>query len=262
LLQSDDYVQIMDVIRNTPAAGEVVSPGDKILSINGIAAPKGRGAVKKTQDLLKKEFETGRPVSIVVDHLGKQIQATIKPQWICNFPPKLDLGRDVNAYADGEKIVVYRGLLNFMPKDEDLALVLAHETAHNVMGHVEAMKRNAMVGGLIGAIADAVLASQGYGGNGDFSNLGANMAVQRYSADFEREADYVGLYVMARTGYDITNAADMWRRMATLNPESISRESSHPSTAERFVAIDQTVLEIKDKKARNQPLMPNMQKKP
>jgi len=52
--------------------------------------------------------------------------------------------------------------------------------------------------------------------------------------DFEREADYVGLYIMALDGWPIDSAPDLWRRMAAQSPGSIKFASSHPTTAERF----------------------------
>ena len=49
--------------------------------------------------------------------------------------------------------------------------------------------------------------------------------------DFEREADYVGFYIMALDGWPIDSAPDLWRRMAAESPGSITFASSHPTTA-------------------------------
>jgi predicted Zn-dependent protease len=86
------------------------------------------------------------------------------------------------------------------------------------------------------------------------SNAGAGV----YSVEFEQEADYVGLYFMAQAGYKIDEAPNFWRRMATSNSSSISMKSSHPTHPERFLALETTVKEIKDKIANNQPLKPEM----
>jgi hypothetical protein len=55
-----------------------------------------------------------------------------------------------------------------------------------------------------------------------------------FSQDFEREADYVGMYLLARSGRQVAGAAGFWRRMAQESPgeerpEAVSwrRAASH-----------------------------------
>lgn len=52
--------------------------------------------------------------------------------------------------------------------------------------------------------------------------------------------------------------------MATLSPNAIksSHLASHPATPERFVALEETVKEIKAKKAAGKPLVPNLKNAP
>ncbi len=79
-----------------------------------------------------------------------------------------------------------------------------------------------------------------------------------YSQDFEAEADYVGLYYLARAGFPTEGAADFWRRMAVEYPASIksSHSASHPATAERFLALEQVSREIERKEATGVALTP------
>ena len=95
---------------------------------------------------------------------------------------------------------------------------------------------------------------------GNFSKSGAQMAMAPYSADFEREADYVGLYIMARAGYNIDKAPDVWRMMSAANPEAIYVTSTHPNNPARTIAMTKTVAEIHAKQRSGQPLIPNIQK--
>ena len=82
------------------------------------------------------------------------------------------------------------------------------------------------------------------------------LAASAYSQEFEKEADYVGLYLMANSGIEIDNAPMFWRRMAAEHPGNIksNHAASHPATAERFVAIENTINEIALKLASDQPL--------
>ena len=122
------------------------------------------------------------------------------------------------------------------------------------MKHIDAKKQNMGVG-LLADLA-VVLLSRGRTSNTNFAQVGAGA----YSQEFEAEADYVGLYIMANAGMPIVNAPKFWRRMAAAHPSGIktNHSASHPSTSYRMVALEETVKEINDKLARNQPLLPNM----
>ncbi len=177
----------------------------------------------------------------------------------CVFGFKLEEDSILNAYADGNNIVVSSAMAQFTDIDE-LANVLSHEYAHNMMSHVKTQTQNVMVGGVAGALADILAASQGYDTGGTFSKLGQSAGVLTYSKDFEREADYVGLYIMNRAGYDVTKAPGMWRKMSAADPNGIYNATTHPANPERYVALNKTIEEIKDKQARGVKVVPNFRK--
>jgi hypothetical protein len=93
---------------------------------------------------------------------------------------------------------------------------------------------------------------------GGFTDAGGRLGGQAFSVDFENEADYVGIYFMANANYKIDNVALFWRRMAQENPNAITLSSTHPSTSARFVSIEKTIAEIKQKQINNKPLKPEM----
>ena len=98
----------------------------------------------------------------------------------------------------------------------------------------------------IGAVIDIAATTQGIDTDGLFGDLTG----RAYSQEFEAEADYVGMYVLARTGTDLDGASFFWRRMAVENPGNIDSHSlTHPATAERFLALEAAVKEINGKKA-------------
>ncbi len=74
----------------------------------------------------------------------------------------------------------------------------------------------------------------------------------------ERAADYLGVYLAARAGYDPTAAAAFVRRLAAEHPELISERASpaHPGTANRAAALDRIVAEIRAKQNLRQELVP------
>jgi hypothetical protein len=199
-----------------------------------------------------KGIDEALPLRIVRGGETREIAVARVPA--CDYQVVYQTNTLLNAYADGSKIVMFSGMVRFAGTDEELALIVAHELAHNMRGHIDAKQGNAV----IGAILDGLI--QGLTGvrtGGAFMNAAANVN----SPDFEAEADYVGLYVMARAGYAIGNAPAFWRRMAVENPGGISHTSTHPATNDRFVALQAAIAEIEGKRAAGLPLVPNEKKK-
>lgn len=211
----------------------------------------------RSKPAMKKQFDT------VADRIEKAGVAVCQEMNLpaqgraCYFDYKLSLDRDVNAYADGKTVVVNYGMMRFVENDDELAGVVAHELAHNLMEHPKSSGRNAVIGAAFGTLLDAVAASQGFGTGGGFGEIGAEASVLHYSSDFEMEADYVGAYIMARAGYNPRRIAPYWRRMSVAFPDDADGGTSHPSNPERFVALQKTVEEIEMKKKQKRRLVPN-----
>lgn len=198
-------------------------------------------------------------VNFLAPHATKMCRELNGPQADCNMHIELSQsGKGVNAHADGEKIVIYPAMIDFAKSDTHLAFVLAHEYTHHFMRHVQAAKQNVMGGTLLGTAVDLLAASQGVSTNGQFGQFGAQAGLLTYSPAFEHEADYIGLYILARAGYNVTEAPQFWREMSRNNPDGIYNRTTHPTTPERFVSMEKTIAEINDKKSRGLPLLPNI----
>ena len=116
-----------------------------------------------------------------------------------------------------------------------------------------------LLGGGMGLAVDILAAMAGVNTQGAFMKMGSNMGGGAFSQSFESEADYVGLYIMANAGVDYHAAAHFWRRMAVAHPDSIEHAKTHPSTAERFVAMKKAVAEIDGKLAAGESLKPEVE---
>lgn len=174
----------------------------------------------------------------------------------CKFGFKLEEKKELNAYADGENIIITTPMMMLASKDEELANVLAHEYAHNIMSHVAKTQQNVAIGGILGTVIDAGLNSQGIDTGGQLGQFGAQTGLLRYSVGFEREADYIGLYILKRAGYNPDGALNFWRKMSVANESSIDTAVTHPTNPERFVAMKKTIAEINYKAKNKRPLLP------
>jgi len=159
---------------------------------------------------------------------------------------------ELNAWADGRSVNITPVMMDFLETDQELALILSHELAHNIMDHVRKKQQNS----IIGTILDIAAATQGIDTFGTFGSIGA----ASYSQGFENEADYVGVYIMANAGFDVTDAHTIWRKMSVEIPGGIKKSffSTHPSNPERFIRLKKAIEEIKAKQLAGQPLLPNL----
>ncbi|RMF83159.1 MAG: PDZ domain-containing protein, partial [Nitrospinota bacterium] len=249
----DTQVAVRYVHPASPAAAAGLRPGDHVLAINGQSL-EGRDveeAKRIIQDAIRSASTPLPPLLLRIEREGEKIDLTVPGVLACKYTVQLINHDAVNAFADGNGVGITTGMIRFAETDEELALVVGHEIAHNALGHLRKRAGNYF----LGTFLDILLAiTLGVNTQGLFGAL----AGQAFSQAFEAEADYAGLYIVARAGYDITNAANFWRRMAVEHPGSIEENftATHPSTPERFLAIEQTIQEIEAKRRQGKPLLP------
>jgi hypothetical protein len=252
VLGVDGQIQLIDVTPGSAAFRAGLETGDRLLEINGQAVPAGSKAVPETQDMLDDATARDRHVKLLVLRGEEALSFEVAADDICYYPVRLAQSDALNAWADGKNIYIAKGMLRFATDDRDLAVIIAHELAHNAMGHIQKMQGNYLLGTLldIAAMAAGV----------DTENLFGEMAVRAYSQEFEAEADYVAVYFLALADVDYHGVSTIWRRMVVEHPESLEGGylSTHPSTAERFVTLERTAEEIDGKIARGEPVRPNV----
>lgn len=254
-----DTVSVLHVAPGSGAERAGLREGDRILALNGEALAPGARSVETLAARFAKLQQTDAP-SVRLTYRRDTTDTTVEVPLdsACAFGVGVSSMPVLNAWADGQNVAITSAMLRFVADDDELATVLAHEIAHDAMRHIQAKKKNALFGALLGAVADVAMAANGYNTGGEFTKQGGDAGAMVFSQDFEREADYVGLYLMALAGRPIDDAPNLWRRMAAENPGNIKFASSHPTTAERFVRLEQWIAEIHQKQASGAPLRPEM----
>ncbi len=190
---------------------------------------------------------------------------TLLPTTICAQPVRLAHSNQINAFTNGRSITFFTGLLRAVPDDAQLQMVVAHELAHALLKHPRKGVINSTISGgwLLGTVAstggwlvDNVRDLIGSRGPVSYQSLGVQLAGWPYGRDFEREADYVALYLMARSGGDITAVENLFNNFSRSGPASTWIGISHPITPERIVAVRAARDEIEAKRASKSPLIP------
>jgi predicted Zn-dependent protease len=153
---------------------------------------------------------------------------------------------EVNAFAGpGGYIGVYSGLVLTSETESELAAVLAHEIAHVTQRHLlrawDSTSNMSMISAasLIGAI---LLGLAGGGDAAIAAAAGAQAALVQQQINFtranEKEADRIGIGILAQTGYDPRSMPSFFERMARAH-QSYSTEipeflRTHPVTKNRI----------------------------
>ncbi len=247
-----EALQVIQVVPDSPAAQAGVRVGDTLVALNQQPFQVGAKAAASLPALLA-SLQAGEPAPLTLARNGQTLTVEITPVSSCDYPILIAADDRVNAVSDGRRIILNQGLLRFASDDRDLALVIAHELAHNVINHVPKIIANALQGTLLDLLA------LGYGipSPGAFTLAAAQFRRQ----SFETEADYLALYLLARTGQPLSGSADFWRRVASEYPDQIDTDisGSHPSSPARFLAMEATINEIKRKQALGLPLEPEWQ---
>lgn len=217
----ENTIVVTGVVPGSPAAVAGVLRGDVVTSM-GVKTGQTGKRVDVTQEL--DGLAAKGPVTLKLLRAGNSLSVTIPAAvGVCDSRFVVRVGDAVNAYADGKSIIATYGIMNLFSRDEDLAVVLGHELAHNILGHVRK----------------------------DESGKAIPSTPEK-----ETEADAVGLYFTARAGFSIENAPNVWRRLAAQNPAHIKGSPVHPSSASRFVDMETVRNEILQRQAAGLPLIP------
>lgn len=235
--QSASPATVFTVVKEGPAARAGLVPGDQITTINGLHVPTGPSAMEAYGAALEAALGNAGPITFAYRREGREATASVIPVPACDYRVVFANSPIVNAATDGQSVLVMRGLVNLLSRDEELALVVGHELGHNVLGHFAR--------------------GRALGHQAAYANpRGPQLASLRA---FEREADYVGVYFVALAGYDYMAAIESSRRMAAIGPPPPDRaNSTHPSQNERYQILAAAVREIRAKLAEGGLLRPNL----
>lgn len=244
-----EQLQITGVLNNSGAARAGVRRGDTLATVEGQPMPEGANAERQAAAILGPMVGKRTSIKLGLTRAGSNVNVTVPLTLACGFGIELGNADNVNAYADGRRILVTRGMLNFVRNDGELAFVMAKELAHNALGHPSQQKMNATVGGIMDNLIRITP---------DASTLGGSGGMRATPQELDAAADKLALYMLVRAGYNIDGAAAFWQRLATQYPASVPNAYTaiHPSTAYRVDAINKTSAEIKGKQAAKKPLMP------
>ncbi|NPB09208.1 MAG: M48 family metallopeptidase [Thermodesulfobacteria bacterium] len=204
------------------------------------------------EEILKEVKLCNDPVvNGIVKEVGMRIARATGKDYDWEFKV-IDDPKTINAFClPGGKVFVYTGILPLVKNEAGLATVLGHEIGHAIARH--GAERMSL--GLVAAFGEVLLANvlnfknettkriflTAYG-------LGATVGViLPYSRKQEFEADTIGLYLMAKAGYDPREAIAFWKRMLAISkdrPKPPAFLSTHPPDEARIKHLEELLPKV------------------
>ncbi len=151
-----------------------------------------------------------------------------------------------NAFAvPGGYIFIYRGLIEMMSSEGELASILSHELGHITARHLQRSIDEAKilsVGMIAGVVAGILLGAPGLAAGG---MAASETAALQYSRVHETEADMRGFGYLCAAGYDPTDMPSMMQKLLQCtwlqNSRVPSYLATHPALEERVQYLTEMV---------------------
>ncbi|MGE5359308.1 MAG: M48 family metalloprotease [Bacteroidales bacterium] len=194
---------------------------------------------------------------------------TIGNRLVAAGPPDLNLSvyeysftpvnlKEINAFAlPGGPMFVQRGMFDAATSEAEVAGVMAHELAHVLLRHGTANATKAQnpwlqIGQIAGAVGGAVVGGAAGSAIAQGSQFGLGTFLLKYSREYEKQADLLGVQIMARAGYDPRALAHMFETIQRTSATSGGGGglpqwlNSHPDPGNRtqYINKEATLLTV------------------
>jgi Zn-dependent protease with chaperone function len=162
------------------------------------------------------------PLAVQGTRNGQPYTRIVHPVPACRSRFEVELGTEWTAKADGEMVQIGSPFLDTYPEAQ-LAAVVAHELAHNILRHRERLEAKNVDYGML-------------------SGLGRNA---RYFRQTELEADILSVSLLANAGYDPQEAVRFWQDFGPKHAGGLFRSRSHPAWEDRVATIRHAIAGLR-----------------
>ena len=265
-----DTVFIVSVASGSAAARAGIAVGDRVVGVNDGTAPRGPNAASQLARAVAVRGNAAPRLTLrrgdttfLMDASARseararggapasETRVTVPADTACGYNLIASRKDEINAWADGSNVTVTSAMLRFLVDNDELAAVLAHEIAHNALGHVQAQQQN-RIDASFGAIVDTSAAVRAMNARGESGKQPLDVGSLVFSQVQERDADDVAMYLLTRAGRPIGEVTNLWRHMAQNNPTNVKYVGMHPTTKPRLARLERMEREMPPRLARGE----------
>jgi hypothetical protein len=220
-------VAVEAVVPGSAAAQAGVGEGDGLVAVNGRAVrfearAEASSASRDGARAMIGDSPTAEPLQLTLRRDGVERRVTVAPSPGCRSSFELLLGPKLTAQADGATVQIGVAWFARVP-DEEVAVLVAHELAHNILRHR--------------ARLDAAGVSRGV-----FAEVGRNGRLIRRT---EEEADRLSVHLLRNAGYDPQVAVRFWTGAGDKADGGLFRSRTHAGAKSRARLITAEIARIK-----------------
>ena len=211
----------------------------------------GRQAAKEVEQQLPLLRDDG--IESFVDRIGRRLVQVMPSEMEhreFRYSFKVINVREINAFAlPGGPMFVNRGMIQAAKVEGEVAGVMAHELSHVILRHGTAGATKAQpfeIGAMAGAIAGAIIGGDIGQVVGQGTQFGLGTYFLRYSREYEKQADLLGVQMMARAGYNPLDLMHMFQTIAKQGGGGVPQfMSDHPNPGNRETYITQEASHLR-----------------
>lgn len=207
--------------------------GDRIIGVDAHPVFEYRSF----ESAMAEPFRTGA-LTLSLERGDADLEIRLEGRLACDYRVAVVNSDIVGTFIDGNNILITSSMLDWTQSDDELAVLIAHELAHSVHGHVGRKKFQSM----LGALADLAL----FAFSGVYTGMFELGGHSLFAGRMETAADRTGLVFAARAGFDVAVAPELWQRLAgaVYAGTDVEFAKSHPIDLDRFDEIQKETNRI------------------
>jgi len=137
-------VGVVGIVRGSGAERAGLRIDDEIIEIGGRSVEDPAAWTRRTPSydrvdrfnaMMSASTQAGATV-LLVRRQGQLLRLSLSGQPGCGGSVKFVDSSSVNAWSDGRHVVLNAGIVAMARSDDEIAFVIAHEMAHNILGHI------------------------------------------------------------------------------------------------------------------------------
>jgi hypothetical protein len=218
--------------------------GDKLVAVGDVQLPQGPSAEMQAHGVLASLLPEKTSIGMTINRNGQDSTLQVPLTHMCAFGMELGNADAANAYADGHRVLLTRGMLKAFTSNDDIAYVIAGEMARNALGHQARLHTTGTMSATIENLSHV------------HPELDKLAQAKPPGEDYDLAADKRALYMLARANYPFDNYLQFWTRISAAGSPAEAYAVQHPLTQRRSTAITRVIAEIKGKQAAKKPIQP------